>query len=292
MVAKVANGLDLQGQRIQSVADPSSAQDAATKAYVDNVSAGLRWKQPVRVASTASVTVSNPGTAVFDGITLTNGQRILLKNQSTAAENGIYVFNGSSSALTRATDSDTAAELISATTFVGEGSTNADRAYTQTAEITTLGSDTVTWAQFGAGQTYTAGNGLTGSTTFSVLANGSSIDVSASGIKIADAAAGNGLASASGVLSVNTGSGLTTSADNVIVDSATVARRVAGSIGNGALTSITFTHNLGTADFSVSLYEISSGAVWIPDVTARSATDVTLAFAVAPTTNQFRVVVE
>jgi len=93
MATKVANGLDLQAQRIVSVADPSSAQDAATKAYVDNIAAGLAWKKEVVVATTANGALATAfaNGQTIDGYTLVTGDRILLKNQTTQTENGIYV---------------------------------------------------------------------------------------------------------------------------------------------------------------------------------------------------------
>lgn len=294
MATKFANGVDLQGQRIISVGDPSSAQDAATKAYVDNLLAGLRWKQPVRVASTATVTVSNPGTAVFDGTTLISGDRILLKNQSAGAENGIYIFNGSSSALTRATDADLNTELLGATVLVLEGSTNADKVYTQTVDTITLGSTSLVWAQFGAGNTYTAdetGIHLSGS-QFQLVLDGSSLSKSGSGVRIADAAAGSGLTSASGVLSVGAGTGVSVAADTVSVDYSVVGTRYGVAIGNGSATQFVITHGLTNKNVQVSVYETTSGAMWLPDVSSRTTTTVTLDFAVAPSSNFFTVVVE
>lgn len=294
MATKVANGLDLNAQRIVSIADPSSPQDAASKAYVDNLLAGLRWKQPVRVASTASVTIANPGTAVFDGVTLTATDRILLKNQSTASQNGIYAFATSGTAMTRTTDADAASELSGATVFITEGTVNHDTAYTQTAEVVTLGTDTVTWAQFGAGISYTAsetGIHLSG-TVFSLVLDGGSLSQSGSGVRIADAAAGAGLTLTSGVLAVGAGTGITIAADTASVDYSVVATRYSTTVGDNSSTSFVITHGLTDKNVSVSLYETTSGASWLPDVTARTTTTVTLGFAVAPATNFFTVVVE
>tara|TARA_R100001443_G_scaffold39039_1_gene52478 strand:- start:7221 stop:9146 length:1926 start_codon:yes stop_codon:yes gene_type:complete len=138
------------------------ATSLVSKEYVDAVKVGLDFKDSVRVATTANVTVSGPGAAI-DGITLSSGDRVLLKNQSTASENGIYVFNGAASALTRATDADSSTEVTSGMfTFVEEGTVNADSGFVLTTDGSiTVGSTSLAFAQFsGAGQ-IVAGDGLT-----------------------------------------------------------------------------------------------------------------------------------
>ena len=107
MSMKIGNGLDLQNQRIQNVADASSATDAVTKQQLDAAIAGFSWKQPVRVATTANGTLATAfaNGQTIDGVTLATGDRILIKDQSTGADNGIYTVN-SSGAPTRATDAD------------------------------------------------------------------------------------------------------------------------------------------------------------------------------------------
>ncbi len=144
--------LNLGSQGITSLATPSSSTDAATKGYVDtaigNLNALFDSKGSVRAATTANVTISNPATAIFDGVTLANGERLLLKNQSTASENGIYVFNGSGSALTRVTDMDAWTEVPGAFVAVEEGTANADTIWLCTAnQGGTLGSTSITWQQ-------------------------------------------------------------------------------------------------------------------------------------------------
>lgn len=327
MAFKSLTGFDASSQNIINVADPSSAQHAATKAYVDNSLLGLQWKQPVRVASTATVTISNPGTAVFDGITLSSGDRILLKNQSAGAENGIYTFTASGTAMVRATDNDSVAEMKSATVFVQEGSTNADKAYTQTAEVVTLGTTGVVWAQFGAGTAYTAdGNGIElASTTFSLELDGATLSKSATGlrvhssfagaglvynsdvidvnvgtgleissdtVRIAAAAAGAGLIGGGGsALAVGAGTGITVNADDIAINTSVVARRFSQQIGNGSSTSIAVTHSLGTKDITWSIRDTATDAFVVADVVATSTTVATFTFAVAPSTNAYSVTI-
>ena len=138
------------------------ATSLVSKEYVDAVKVGLDFKDSVRVASTASVTVSGPGAAI-DGVTLSSGDRVLLKNQSTGSQNGIYVFNGSGSAMTRATDADSDVEVTAGMfVFVEEGTANADNGYVLTTDGTiTVGSTALSFSQFsGAGQ-IVAGDAIT-----------------------------------------------------------------------------------------------------------------------------------
>lgn len=136
--------------RVIGLLDPVSGQDATTKAYVDALFAGMSWKQSVRAASTANVNTASPGTTL-DGVTLAAGDRVLLKNQSTVSQNGIYVWTASGAALTRALDADVFRELEAAVVSVEEGTVNAGNNYRQTAVNGTIGSTSVTWASFGGG---------------------------------------------------------------------------------------------------------------------------------------------
>jgi hypothetical protein len=152
------------------------ATTAFTKAAVDAALNGLSWKQAVRAASTANGTLASAfeNGDTLDGVTLATGNRILLKNQSTGAENGIYTVNASG-APTRAVDADAGAELVNATCYVSEGTANADTAWTCTNNATpTLGSTALTFAQIGSGSSYTADESTLhlSSTTFSVKSGG------------------------------------------------------------------------------------------------------------------------
>jgi len=155
--------VSMNSHKLTNVTDPSSAQDAATKSYVDAIRSGLDVKQSVRVATTGAGTLASSfenGDSI-DGVTLATGDRILIKNQASGAENGIYTVNASG-APTRATDADSDAEVTPGMfVFVEEGTTNADSGWVLTTNATiTLGSTALTFAQFsGAGQ-ITAGTGL------------------------------------------------------------------------------------------------------------------------------------
>ena len=175
--------VDFGSNRLQNVASPSSSTDAATKSYVDSVKQALDIKDSVRVATTANLsatynngssgvgatlTADSNGAISVDGVTLSSGNRVLVKDQSSGAHNGIYsvttVGDGSTAfVLTRVEDADSSAQVTGGLfAFVEEGSNNADNAYvlTSVTGTATLGSDALTFTQFsGAGQ-ITAGVGL------------------------------------------------------------------------------------------------------------------------------------
>jgi hypothetical protein len=263
MSTKVSNGLDLQSQQVNNLASPSVATDAANKAYVDALQAGLEWKEEVVVATTTNRTLSTAfvNGQTIDGVVLATGNRILLKNQTTQAQNGIYTVNASG-APTLATDANTSASLNNATVMVTQGTVNANTSWTQTTANPTVGTSNIVFVQYAASNTYSAGNGLllTGS-TFSVEAANSSITVTSSGISTS-AAAINAV---------------------IMYSSATV--------GNGSSTAITITHNLGSVNVMVQLFNNSTGEMWIPDISNIQSNSLVLNFGTAPSTNELTVVV-
>lgn len=262
MAFRPQNGIDLASQRIVNLADPSAATDAVTRQYVDNALNGLSWKQPVRVATTAAgtLTTSFANGQTVDGVTLTTGMRILVMNQATGTENGIYVV-AASGAPTRATDADSTAELQNATVYVVAGTVNADKAYTQTANDVVVGTTSLVFAQVGGGTAYTAGNGLSlSSGTFSVSPKaGGGLTVDGTGVYLDP-----------------------TIADTHYTTASTVAT---------AGTATTYTHNLGSLDVTVTTVEVSTGQEVFLDPIRTGVNTITLTSAAAVTAGQFRVIV-
>lgn len=198
-----------------SVATPTDDGHAATKGYVDSARSGLDVKASVRVATTAAINLSSDLEAgdVIDGVTLVAGDRVLVKHQGTASENGIYVAVASGAA-SRATDADTSAEVTTGMfTFVSEGTVNADSGWVlSTNDTITLGSTGLTFVQFsGAGQ-ITAGDGLTKSgNTINVVGTADRITANADSIDIASTYVGQATITTLGTISTGTwGSGATT----------------------------------------------------------------------------------
>jgi len=144
-------------------ATPENDLHAATKAYVDAATTGLNVHDAVRVATTESKTLASDfeNGDVIDGITLVTGDRILIKNQSTKSENGIYIVEATG-APTRASDYNSITEIDAGDfVFVQLGSINGKTGWVQTNIVSTIGSDNIEFTQFSGAGTYTAGTGLT-----------------------------------------------------------------------------------------------------------------------------------
>lgn len=173
--------------KITGLGTPTADADAVTKSYVDAIAQGIDAKASVVAASTANLTLS--GAQTIDGVSVIAGDRVLVKDQTTASNNGIYLC--ASGSWTRTTDADTYAELVAAYTFVEGGTVNANNGFICTIPTSgTLGSTSITFAQFsGAGQVI-AGAGLTktGNTLDVGTASSSRIVVNSDNIDLATTA--------------------------------------------------------------------------------------------------------
>ena len=161
------------GVRLSNLAAPQSDTDAARKLDIDTAIQGLTVKDSVRAASTVNVSIDADDNSVtittMDGVTLTHGDRLLLKDQTTASENGIYTYSAitgedsTTISLARSADFDSGAEVLGAFVFVEEGTVNGDQGYVHNTNVgggITVGTTPLGFTQFsGAGQ-ITAGDGL------------------------------------------------------------------------------------------------------------------------------------
>ena len=312
LAAPIAN-VAFNAKKITGLADPTLAQDAATKNYVDGLVQGLDIKADVKVATTvaltgtyvagsagadggtgvgATFTMTATGVQVIDGITLLLGDRVLIKNQAAGLQNGIYTVTivGSVSVatqFTRSTDynDNIVGQIVVGTfNFVSEGTAQGSTSWVQTTKGTSttpvdgikLGTDALLYAQFSGAGTYSGSNGilLTGvNFTFVPLTNG-------------------GLQTAAGGASVllPASSGLVTDATGLHIDTTVVVRKFAQTLSTSA-TAYTITHNLGTLDVQVVVYLVADGSEVIVDNLRATTNSVTLNFGTAPSASAYRVVI-
>jgi hypothetical protein len=227
--------VDVSSKRITNLAEPTADSDAATKYYVDAARSGLDIKNSVKAATTAAITLSN--TQTVDGVALSIGDRVLVKNQGSAVDNGIYVV--ASGSWTRAIDADAPAELNPGTfVFVEQGTVNSDTGFVVTSDsVATIGTDPINWTLFSTSGTLIAGAGLSknGYTLEVNVANG--IEVSSDNVQLASTVAGAGLTYTAGVLDiVGTSNRITVNANSIDIASTYVGQSsitTIGTIGTG-----------------------------------------------------------
>lgn len=301
----MTGNLDFGGtHKVTGLAEPTNASDAATKNYVDNAVSGLSWKHAVAVISLSNIDLAS-APATIDGWTLTAGERVLVTGQTVDADNGIYVFNGAGSAMTRATDAEPFGELNGAAVFVQHGTQYQDTGWVQTANLTSFaGQD---WVQFSGAGAYAAGDGVditgnvistnigdgltyesgaltlnvsvgalsksagTGTNELALLLDGgaaSGLEQSASGLKISAAGVTNDmLANSSITLDADSGTG-TVSLGGTLNVVGTSTQGISTSTDAGTIT-ITAANasstQKGVASFADATFAVTSGAVDIKE---------------------------
>ena len=256
---KTLGGIDFQAARGTNMADPTNPTDATTMQWVLNFVNGIAFKDEVKVATitTGTLATAYANGQTVDGVTLVTGDRVLIKNQTTQTENGIYTVNASG-APTRATDADTATDLNQATVKVRLG-TQAGTQWTQATDSVVIGTSNIVFNASGGGTNYLAGNGLT-------------------------------LTSAT--FSVNAGSGIIADGTSTRIDPAYagLAKRFAADCV-ATTNPQTFTHNLGTADVHVTVKIASTKEIVAASVIVTDSNNVSVDFGGAPTSAQYRVAV-
>ena len=261
MARKFFTDLDLQSvSKVINVPTPSAAGDAVPKSYVDSAVEGLAWKDSARVSTQGNINLASPG-ATIDGITMDSQDRVLVRSQTAPAENGIYVWNGASTAMTRSLDASTFADLEQAVVSVEEG-TDADSSFRQTEVNGTIDSSSVVWGAFGT----SAPSASESTAGIAELATQGEVDAGTDDARIVTPLK---LATYSGRL-----------------------RKHVASFGDGSATSYVITHNFNTRDVTVAVFP-NSGTYddVVVDVGRTSVNEVTLVFATAPASNAYRVVV-
>ena len=305
------------------VATPTDSAHIATKGYVDAARQGLDVKQSVRVATVSPINLASDLEAgdTIDGVTLVAGDRVLVKNQSTAIENGIYVAvaSGAASRSSDANGTPDTGELMPGTfTFVEEGTVNSDKGFVVSTNGTiTIDATSIEWTQFSGAGSFEAGDGLSqsGNTiNVNVVSNrtaitGDAVDIASTYVgqssittlgtittgvwQATDVDIAHGGTNASDAASARTNLGIKTTAGAVTTSTSTLARVASqGCAASAAGTSTTtVTHNFNTLDVSVQIVEVAGGATVYGDVVRANADTVTVTLLGTIASGDYRIVV-
>lgn len=297
--ATFSQAIKMNNNRITGMADPQNGADAATKNYVDATAQGVDPKESVKAASTGNLTLS--GVQTIDGVSVVAGNRVLVKNQTNAAQNGIYIVG--TGAWVRTEDANTSDKVTSGMyAFVEEGVVNADTGWMLvTNGAITLGTTLLSFTQFSGAGTYTAGNGLNlGGSVFSVVGTANRITVSNAGVDIAPTYVGQTSITTLGAIATGTWNATTIALakGGTGATSAVAARSNLGAtgkftanIGNGTATEYVVAHNLNSTDIVVSIMENATKQLVYTDVEIVDANSIKVILASVPVSNALKVVV-
>lgn len=297
-IAAPTTDVSLASHKLTNVLDPTGAQDAATKNYVDNTTTGLSAKTAVHAATTANIANLASASTTQDGVTLVAGDRLLVKDQTTPSQNGIYTVgtvSAGTAPLTRANDMNSWTEVPASYVWVQSGTTQADTGWVCTSQPGgTLETTAITWVQFSASTEIGPGNGLTKSgNTLAVLAANTTLTVTGSGVAVSATYPGNTSLNTLGTVTTGTwqgtavgvgfgGTGSTTAAGARTALGATT-KFATQLTGDGVTTAFTITHNLGTQDINLQVFQAASPFNKVEiDVAAATTNTATVTFAVAP----------
>lgn len=255
--------LDFKGtQRLLNLPDAATDQEAATYAQLKAAIEGIKNKDPVVVATQSNINLAAPG-ATIDSVTMAAGDEFLARVQTSQPENGVYVWNGPSTPATRSLKANTGTELVNAVVPV-IGGTSAGITYRQTAGPVTIGTTNIVWTVFGgsAGMTQATETSLGGGE----IATQAEVDAGSDDLRILTA-----LKHKNSVYS---------------------AKRVSQNIGDGFATSFTVTHNFNSKAVDVKVFRNSGNFDEVGvEVRRNNVNSVDVLFQVAPTSNQFTVIV-
>lgn len=261
MAHQILSDLDFNSvSKITNLPNAVGAQEPVTLSQLQAIQEGIAWKDNVTVASAANVNLAAPGASI-DGITLAANDRVLIKSQTAQAENGIYIFNGAATPMTRALDMSSSLEFNSAVVPVDLG-TSAGSQFRQTAVAPTVGTTAIVFTNF-ASSSPAASETVSG---IAEIATQAETDAGTDDLRIVTP-----------------------------LKMATYAGRVkkfSAQFGDGAATSYAITHNLNTFDVEIQVYRNSGNRdTVLCDVNRTTVNQITLVFSSAPAANAFRVVV-
>ena len=274
--------VSLNSQKITNLLDPTLAQDAATKNYVDLAVAGLNYHPAVQVMVSVNITIATPG-STFDSYTCVTNDRILLTGQTTQSENGIWVWNGASSTLTRPVDFNIWSEVVNAFTFVTNGTQYADTGWVSTSAKTgTLGTTAITFVQFSSANMINTASVGVASGTQSIIAT-----------PVGNTRNFKGIAPGTYTTVASNTTDITIDVNASAL--ATYMKTTGGftklfTVGSTAGATTTVTHNLNNSSAEIQVYEVSTGNGVECDVSSRAANSLVVTFNPVATLNQYTIV--